>query len=721
MFMGHVYTGKTMVEELLSASTVKKSKVEYLVQAETDSELEDQMEQVFKWMDDDVIEWSPIGGVVNTDVFGNLTDSMTALVENFTNSSDAYLLQNYDGGDYQNCFEAAEEVLDPEDHRVKMRVDGDKPSSTSDGYSITFSDSAHGQPKDNFDVFVNPLESGLSKQEYDFLQGCRGVGSITALGHTESGYKFIASASDDDPENWTWTIIKSGEDNGYYYLTVGGEMPTFEGKFDCGEGIGVKSQGTVVKLYNYDLPTNPKDAAHGNVFRRELSRYIPEPVVPIELYDTRYSDEPSLFRGISDEISENEEIFHTETIEKDVFGIGPVEAEVYVGLPEEERKEAHENGEIDSDLVGSLSRYFASNTNKRGLVCVNGQTHHAYTTSELTSLANIDYCGKNTLVVLHLLDNKSTVGESLFNSGRTGFSDTSSKERIEGSVFPEIGESETVQELDSKYEETTNTNNSSSIEEMVNITENEDGVKEVTLDIDEDSEEEVVLGDGVNVNQSVNEPEPEEESSTLEINERDIVSTVAEDMTLTKNNLNAFLDECFKTMVSKYEEASDRNIGDFQSVASSVGSVFEAYFEYVVEELHEDIEVERDVVLEDAMMVGTGSADAVLYDDEEIIAIIELKGNPKVYKNTEGEVLHKASCSGLERSDTVKKAVCQSYQATKGYPDTPFFLVSNTLPTEGSSPEKVLEMAQDELIDEVVNVTDENDVESMFEEINSEI
>lgn len=711
-----------MVENLISASTINKSKVEYLVQAETDSELETQMEQVFKWTDDDSISWEPIGGVVNTDVFGNLTDSMTALVENFTNSSDAYLLQNYDGGDYQNCFEAADSVLDSEDHRVKMRVDGDKPSSSSDGYSITFSDAAHGQPKENFDVFVNPLESGLSKQEYDFLQGCRGVGSITALGHTESGYKFIASAPDEDPENWTWTIIKSGKDNGYYYLTINDEMPTFEGEFDCGAGIGRKSQGTVVKLYNYELPTNPKDAAHGNVFRRELSRYIPEPVVPIELYDTRYSDEPSLFRGVGDEFAENDEIFHTETIEKDVFGIGPVEAEVYVGLPEDDREDAHEEGEIDSDLVSSLSRYFASNTNKRGLVCVNGQTHHAYTTSELKSLANIDYCGKNTLVVLHLLDNKSTVGESLFNSGRTGFSDTSAKDQIEKSVFPKIGESEKIQEINSEYEEVSKANQTASVQDMVSITENEDGTKEVTLNMDEEDEGDVVISGNVNTNTTVdlseNDSEETEESTTLEIDESAIVSSVADDMTLTKNNLSAFLDECFKTMVSKYEGASDRNITDFQSVASSVGSVFEAYFEYVVETLHEDIEVERDVVLEDAMMVGTGSADAVLYDESgEIIAIIELKGNPKVYKNAEGEVLHKASCSGLERSDTVKKAVCQSYQATKGYPDTPFFLVSNTLPTEDSSPEKVLEMAQGELIDEVVNATDKNDIQSMFEEV----
>jgi hypothetical protein len=163
------------MEQLFAASEIPKSRVEYLVRSETDTELEQNISSILNWVDEDVVEWEPIGGVVNTDVFGNLTDSMTALVENITNSSDAYLLQQYDGGDYRNCFDAADSVLDPSEHTVKMRFDGDKPSGSSDGFSITFSDSAHGQPQATFYVFVNPFEPRLSKQAYSFLLLRRGV------------------------------------------------------------------------------------------------------------------------------------------------------------------------------------------------------------------------------------------------------------------------------------------------------------------------------------------------------------------------------------------------------------------------------------------------------------------------------------------------------------------------------------------------------------------
>lgn len=707
------------MNELLSASNIRKSQVEFLVQSETDSELQSNFEQIEEWVDDDVLEWKPIGGVVNTDVFGNLTDSFTALVENITNASDAYLLQNYDGGEYRNCFEAADSVLDLSDHTIQMRFDGDKPTGSGEGISITFSDSAHGQPTDNFDVFVSPLEAGLSKQEHSFLQGCRGVGSITALGHTENGYKFIASASDEDPESWTWTLIRPGEGSGYYYLTVNGEFPTFEGEFDCGEGIGRKSHGTVVKLYNYELPSNPIDAANGSVFKRELSRYIPEPVIPVEIYDSRYDGSEATFTGIGDEIESHSELFHTEEIETEVFGVGEVKVDVYVGYPEEEREErATEN--TDETLVESLSRFFASNTNKHGLVCVNGQTHKAYTRSELSNLTEFSSVTENMLVVAHILENQNTVGESLFNSGRTGFTDETAKKRIESTVFGTVGEQNTVQSVNELFEESEEANDveqsdsPQELPEFLDVTENEDG--SFSVSVSESTETEVTI------------PEPttdttnseDETADSVDVDAETLVLDALESIELDFKTADTAVDAVFSEMVSAYESTTEKDMSDFQSVASSVGAVFEVYVEELIESLSETITVERDVVLEDAAMVGTGSADAVLYGENgEMLAIVELKGNPKEYTNKDGEVIHTASCSGLERSDTVKKAVCQAYQSNRGYPDVPFVLMSNTLPSTGSSPEKVLSFAEDDLIEEVVDVTDGSQLQTFLESIES--
>lgn len=700
------------MSELLTQTEISKSRVEFLVRSGTQSELQDNLDSILEWVDDDVVSWEPIGGVVNTDVFGNLTDSMTALVENVTNSSDAYLLQEYDGGEYRNCFEAADSVLDPENHRVKMRFDGDKPSSSSEGFSITFSDSAHGQPKNNFDVFVNPLETGLSKQEYSFLQGCRGVGSITALGHTQDGYKFIASASDEDPEEWTWTVIRSGNQNGYYYLTIDGEFPTFTGTFDCGSGIGEKTHGTVVKLYNYDLPTNPKDAAHGSVFTRELSRYIPEPVVPIEICDVRYDEDSTrVFSGVDTEIQKNSEAFETNTFTEDVFGIGDVETSVYVGKPQNKREQLVESGDLPENLGDSLSRYFTTQSDKRVLVCVNGQTHHSYSTSELRKNSSLENASQKSLVVVNLLDNQSTVGESLFNSGRTGFSDTTAKQRLESAVIESIGNSEAISEVDNEHKDESTTEETNP-KENVTITRSESGeVQSVHIQTDSSDDTEVITVDDTSSTTTM------EETSSTDVTSEELVEQAAKTVDLTVSNTDELLDNCFKQMVSSYQSDTDKDMTDFQSVASNVGSVFEAYFEYVVETLYPSVTVERDVELPNSAMVGTGSADAVLYESEEketIKAIIELKGNPQTYTNLQNEIVHTASCSGLQRSDTVKKAVCQGYQAKQGYPDVPFFVVSNTLPAEGTSPDTVLSFAEGDLIDEVVDITDSESVQNVF-------
>lgn len=716
------------MNDLISSSSIPKSRVEYLVSSGTESELESNLDQILRWVDEDVVEWKPIGGVVNTDVFGNLTDSMTALVENVTNSTDAYLLQNYTEGTYKNCFEAGDEVLNTEDHRIKMRVDGDKPSGSSDGYSVTFSDSAHGQSHEDFDVFVNPLESGLSKQEYSFLQGCRGVGSITALGHTENGYKFVGSAVDTNPEEWTWTVIRSGEDNGYYYLTINGEFPSFTGTLDCGDGIGEKTHGTVVKLYNYRLPTNPKDAAHGSVFTRELSRYMPEPVVPIDVYDTRYSEDPYEYGGIESILTEYEDLFEIAEVSHDVMAVGTVEATAYVVKTKEERERLADEGVIPEEYVESFNNFFASNTNNAGLVCVNGQTHHAYTRSEIGSLTGLQHISDNMIVVVNLLDNKSTVGESLFNSGRTGFSDTTAKRRIEQAVIERLGSVDSLQEINEDYQDSTtddtdasNGDTLSSDTDVVSVKRNSSGgIESVSIKDPETEETVTVASDSSNSGEQKEETPDTPETTPDALNEEQIVQAAAESVTLTEDTLEEFLNECFKELVSTYEEDTSRNMEDFQSVASSVGAVFEAYFEYVIETLHKDVTVERDVELEDAAMIGTGSADAVIYasdSKEEIVGIIELKGNPSEYMNKEGEVIHTASCSGLQRSDTVKKAVCQGYQSKTGYPDVPFILVSNTLPSEGTSPDRVLSFAQDDLIDEIVDITKSEDLNALFESL----
>lgn len=202
----------------------------------------------------------------------------------------------------------------------------------------------------------------------------------------------------------------------------------------------------------------------------------------------------------------------------------------------------------------------------------------------------------------------------------------------------------------------------------------------------------------------------------MTIKPKAIVQKAKERVNLSRENIDVFLETCFKQLVKEYEESDDLGVDSFQSMASRVGSVFEIYFETVIEELY-NIEVERDVELPDACMRGTGSADAVFYSNGEMLAIIELKGNPKEYKNFEGETVHEASQAGLQRSDTAKKAVCQAYQSKSAYPDTPFFLISNVIPKDDTSSHCVLDKAEGDIIDMIVDAGDPEQIESMIEHV----
>lgn len=428
-----------MITDVISTDRIPKNKVEYLVQSETGDDLEDNLNHILNWIDSDLVNWEQIGEFANNNVLTEITDSYTGLVENLTNSSDAYLLQNYDNGNYRNSHEIAEEVINNE--KINLVFDGER----SGELSVTISDKAHGQKEDNFNVFVDPLNSGKSKQEYDFLQGCRGLGSMTSLSHTKQGYKFVASAHESNPNKWTWTVIKKGEDGNYYYLTVDNEFPSFEGDFNCGDNLGTKSYGTVIKLYSYQLPTNPNDAAEGTVFKRELSRYLPDPVVPVNIIDNRY-DSSYTYSGIESEFAEYNTIKDTKTVFDDVFSVGDIKIDCLYIDP----SKVEESSEYNST---DLTDLYTKSNDDRVLVSVNGQTHYRYSISELKSRANLGKIGNNMIVVVHILDSAKSVDNDIFNTGRNGYSNKCAKESLENVIFDTIQNMNEIQEIDDNLDD----------------------------------------------------------------------------------------------------------------------------------------------------------------------------------------------------------------------------------------------------------------------------
>lgn len=199
----------------------------------------------------------------------------------------------------------------------------------------------------------------------------------------------------------------------------------------------------------------------------------------------------------------------------------------------------------------------------------------------------------------------------------------------------------------------------------------------------------------------------------MDVNYSTIISKSEKEIGLSRDNIGDFVDQCFKNLVDQYESQGMEVQNNYQSMASHVGEVFERSFEHIIESQY-DVDVERGVSLPDANMTGAGKADAAFYYKGQLAGIIELKGNPEMYRNKDDEVVHEPSSSGLKRSDTVKKAVCQAYQADYGYPDVPFFIVSNSFPDEGTSPSEVLSMAEDDIVDQTVDISETQDIERMI-------
>lgn len=432
--------------DLISSDEIRKSQVEYLPKAGTAEEVENRLEQILEWVDDDAVEWKRLGRLPNMSLLADITDGETGIVENVTNITDAYILENYDGGTYRNSRDAAENILTRSESSI-LRIDGEKGGDIS----LTFADKAHGQPTDEFNMFVDPVNTGETKRDKPFLQGCRGIGGMVALSNAQNGYKFIASAPSEDPMNWTWTIIRKDDGFDYEYLTINGEFPTFHGEFHCGEGIGAKTVGTVVKLYSYDLTTSPRNVVTSTAFRRRFSRKMVDSIIPVTLVESRYnSTYKYTYESIHNEVERNQELFY-EPVQTtaDIQGVGEVKISAYVAKSSEEREAMEDMDEVDDASVTHL----LSSNDERVLVSLNGQTHAHYTEGQVRARTDFEHVSDNILVVAEVLDNPGSIQEDIFNAARSDFSNMNIKSRVEDHIFGFLNSSHELVDIDDKLDE----------------------------------------------------------------------------------------------------------------------------------------------------------------------------------------------------------------------------------------------------------------------------
>ena len=242
-------------------------------------------------------------------VYNQASDPVGALGELIANSIDATFMRRYyeehgrsydpDHG-YDSYADAC--ALLSGDEEVEIVADGPKPDSFDDAEkphaypNMAVLDRGHGQPASRFeDTLVGFFLPGKQKDEFPFVQGRFGMGGSAVLPHSgDRMYKFIASASMDEPGRWTWTLVRDApaqSERRFEYLKFGGRLPTFNGEFE-GREIG-----TVVRVYDYNFTSSIRrqPAEISSRFIELVDREMVRSPIPIRANERRtgYKDPAS--------------------------------------------------------------------------------------------------------------------------------------------------------------------------------------------------------------------------------------------------------------------------------------------------------------------------------------------------------------------------------------------------------------------------------------------
>lgn len=399
-----------------------------------DADSPNQVEAILKRSFFDDAEWKALGQMENNyGVVENQAGApMPALVEVIVNSYDAVLMKGFhehvgttdpdpesdELPNFEGQYEAREVLLDNDDH-VELRADGFKPTD-KDIINFTVIDNGCGQPPERFEkTFLGLLEPGKYKQDYPFLQGQYGMGSTGVLQFCGGrSYKFICSAASSDTGRWSWSIIRQNREKGRYeYLTIGGDVPTFDGTLEN------RTHGTFVKMYDYELSVTKTVLTGDTRFQKRLERFLVDPPFALSLNDTRYPttqvterDAPGLLSRIEQYdqlVKEDYDIRYNFDNER----LGIRDIHVYTFKDNDEIEKLQEKGEATTRNKG---RFVGGDEHRdmAVLYTVNGQTHGNEGETFITNRCKKPRVGKDTLVLVDFSDLAGTDMVDLFQPTR---------------------------------------------------------------------------------------------------------------------------------------------------------------------------------------------------------------------------------------------------------------------------------------------------------------
>jgi len=421
----------------MNSGAGKQHHAERILSAKAEAEVTAALDEFARTFD---VDWTPIGGQDNNyGVVENQSSSpLGALNEIVSNGIDAILRRRYrerHGDEYQDKHEltsyavAGDELLDGTEE-VRIIADGAK--GTSGATNITVRDNGEGQPYADFaDTFVGLLKPGEAKQGWPFLQGQFGMGSTAVLPHCgERGYKAIFSAGMENPEHWTWTVVRCNRSgNAYEYLTLDGALPDFTGSLGDGQQVG-----TFIKMFDYDLPAHSNINSHLSYKMARTVTDVPVPIMLDERRDYQSHIMQKSLDGFKQLISKHSEyVQHRKTRTYDFGGeLGERDVDLVVFKPDNVVKD-DDSLDLQHDKRRKLVSY-SKQQDRAVFFTVNGQVHGDKGLSFIKNRCDKYHISKDTVAFVDFSDLGPAQLTDLFTPARDRLQDKQMAKRLESGM-----------------------------------------------------------------------------------------------------------------------------------------------------------------------------------------------------------------------------------------------------------------------------------------------
>lgn len=424
-------------------------------------------EELHKFVESNILlndqnNWKPYGGQYgNYSSFENQqSTSMAALIEKLTNSIDATLTRKCYEKDLSpedpkapktmkeavNTFFTKEEI---KSSHLRVFTDG-----TKDNVNVISVDEGEGQLPDDFEDTFLSLQKG-NKNKIKFVQGKYNMGSTGAVVFCgKYKYQLIASKRHTSLEtNNTYvgfTLVRKHirigneineyKNTWYEYFTINDKIPRFELK--KGSSINIIKdmpessfkQGSIVKMYNYALPSKTQSFQS---LKLEINKLLYYPAFPIDVYETRDSFKIVKKRNgvmnvaygngeiLQKNLDKTTPIYREEGIEISDMIFGTAKINLFVFETEKDAK----------DIRGNMPVVFL----------MNGQVQYSQGTSFISNKLGFKLL-KKTLIIIIDCTNLSTnfLDEGLFMANRETIRQTTNNEYFINCIIENLKSNENL-------------------------------------------------------------------------------------------------------------------------------------------------------------------------------------------------------------------------------------------------------------------------------------